>query len=55
MKPAAATERVTKRPPLAVRVVHAEGPPVDLDAWVREYVRVVLELEGVQLPVAGAA
>lgn len=29
------------------RVVEADGPPIDLDAWLRMYVAAVLELEGI--------
>ena len=40
------------RPPVTVVVTVSEGEPVDLDRWVEDYVRAVLGLEGIGVPVA---
>ena len=36
-----------KRPPVTVRVEAVEGAPIDLDAWLREYLEAVMETEGI--------
>lgn len=40
------------RPPITVQVTEHDGPPVDLEAWARRYVEVVLEQEGIRPQVA---
>ena len=40
------------RPPLTVVVTASDGEPIDLDRWAEDYVRAVLGLEGIEVPVA---